>query len=111
MSKKSIKLNESLSKKIEKIEKENQPALYEQGLDKDVEYEKTKAELNQNILEITMTIRDKYPELSRFIEEMSVTIPNEKIPKITLTDLNTYYNSLKESLSKYILEHPEKTKE
>lgn len=62
--------------------------------------------LNSKILEITMTIRNQYPELSKFIEEMSMTIPDEKNPEITLKNLQSYYDSLKAMLDKYILEHP-----
>lgn len=35
-----------------------------------------------------MTIKDQHPELSKYIEEMPVTIPNEKHPEITLKSLN-----------------------
>lgn len=66
----------------------------------------TKKELNAKILEITMRIKDKFPELSKYIEEMPVTIPNEKKPTISLKNLTTYYNSLNSMLDKYILEHP-----
>lgn len=61
---------------------------------------------NSKILKITMTINDKYPELSKYIEEMLVTIPDEKNPEITLKNLKTYYDSLNSMLSTYILEHP-----
>ena len=64
------------------------------------------ADLNSDILKITMTIRDKYPELSKYIEEMNATIPDEKDPEITLKNLKAYYDSLNTMLSKYILEHP-----
>jgi len=53
-----------------------------------------------------MTIKDKYPELSKYIEEMPETIPDEKSPEITATTLMAYYNSLNSTLNKYILEHP-----
>ena len=38
---------------------------------------KTEAELNADILKVTMTIKDEYPELSKYISEMPVTVPNE----------------------------------
>jgi hypothetical protein len=62
--------------------------------------------LNAKILKITMTIMEQYPELSKYIEEMPVTIPNEKIPEITLDNLKTYFESLNTMLNKYKLEHP-----
>jgi len=70
----------------------------------DIETEK---DLNSKILKITMMIKDQYPELSKYIEEMEVTIPDEKDPEITLKNLKTYYDSLNSMLNKYILEHPD----
>ena len=62
--------------------------------------------LNAKILKITMTIMEQYPELSKYIEEIPVTIPNEKIPEITLDNLKAYFESLNAMLNKYKLEHP-----
>ncbi len=73
-------------------------------------YMEKEKELNSNILKITMKIKEQYPELSKYIEEMSVTIPDEKNPEITLKNLKTYYDSLHSMLNRYILEHPNKTK-
>ena len=58
-------------------------------------------ELNADILKITMLIQDQYPELSKFIDEMQVTIPDEKHPEITLTNLKKYYDSLNLIVNKY----------
>lgn len=66
---------------------------------------KEEHELNSKILKITMTIKDQYPELSKYIEEMPVTIPDKKNPEITLKNLKAYYDSLNSMLNKYILEH------
>jgi len=71
----------------------------------------TEKELNEKILQITMKIKDNFPELSKYIEEMHVTIPDEKNPEITLDNLHTYYQSLNIMLRKYILEHPVNAKE
>ncbi|MBK6834312.1 MAG: hypothetical protein IPG89_08590 [Bacteroidetes bacterium] len=57
--------------------------------------------INANILSITMLIKDKYPELSKYIEEMPVTIPIDNDPEITLKNLNTYLDSLSTLLNKY----------
>lgn len=105
-----IKANAELNIKIEKIEKEIQPALYEQGLDKTLIKEGTERDLNLKIMEITMNIKNQYPELSKYIEEMPVTIPDEKNPEITLEKLNAYYNSLTTILNKYIFEQNHKPK-
>ncbi len=62
---------------------------------------KTEKELNADILDITMTIQEKYPELTTFIEEMPVTIPDKKTPEINTTHLQNYYNSLVNMVEKY----------
>ncbi|MES2397969.1 MAG: hypothetical protein V4549_18295 [Bacteroidota bacterium] len=97
------KANSDLNKKIEK---EIQPALYEQGLDMTAINQEAEKDLNSKVLEITLKIKDQYPELSKYIEEMPVTIPDEKKPEITLKNLKAYYDSLNDVLSKYLLEHP-----
>lgn len=98
--------NEALNQKIEKIEKEIQPALYEQSFDQTAIPEEVEKNLNLDILKITTRIKDQYPELSKYIEEMPITIPDEKNPEITLLNLKSYYDSLDSVLNKYILEHP-----
>ena len=65
----------------------------------------TEKELNSKILEITMTIKDKYPELYENIEEMPVTIPDIKKLEINNKNLRAYYDSLKSLLKKYIPGH------
>ncbi len=66
----------------------------------------TEQKLNEDILKITMLIKEKYPELSKYIEEMTETIPDEKEPEVTRKDLAGYYESLQGMLKKYIEEHP-----
>lgn len=73
-------------------------------------YEEIEKDLNEKIMKITMTIKEKYSELFKYIEEMTVTIPDEKNPEITLNNLRAYYDSLKAMLNKYLLEHPESVK-
>ncbi len=67
-------------------------------------------DLNSMILKITMTIKEKYPELSKYLDEMSVTIPDEKNPEITRKNLKAYYDSLDSMLKKYLLEQSVKAK-
>ena len=62
---------------------------------------KTENELNTDILKITMKIQETHPELSKYITEMPVTIPNSSDPQITLNALKDYYNSLEAMLLKY----------
>jgi hypothetical protein len=64
----------------------------------------TEKELNAKILEVTMEIKEKHPELTKFIEEMPVTIPDEKDPEITRKKLQAYYESLNTVLNKYLME-------
>lgn len=66
---------------------------------------KTEAELNNDILEITMLIRDKHPELSKYLNEMPITIPEVNKPEITLKILSDYKNSLIQLLDKYVENH------
>lgn len=63
--------------------------------------------LNAEILSITLKIKEKYPELSKYIEEMPVTIPDVQNPEITRMNLKVYYDSLATLMNKYITEHPE----
>lgn len=58
-------------------------------------------ELNIKILEITMHIQEKFPELSKYLVEMPVTIPDKKCPKINIKSLREYYNSLTSILKNY----------
>ncbi|WP_310556954.1 hypothetical protein [Flavobacterium sp.] len=66
---------------------------------------KTQEELNNDILQITMKIRDEYPELSKYLLEMHETIPDEIHPKIKMQTLQDYYNSLEDLLKKYTPNH------
>lgn len=70
------------------------------------DYEQIEKDLNSKILEITMKIKDHYPELSQFLEEMPVTVPTENDPEITLNHLKTYYESLNSLLNKYNVDYP-----
>lgn len=62
---------------------------------------KTEQQLNADILKITLTIKEKYPELSPSIEEMTVTIQDKESPEINITHLQNYYNSLLYLVEKY----------
>lgn len=64
-------------------------------------------DLNEKILTLTLLIKNRYPELSKYIEEMPVTVPNKGDSSITSIDLHNYYESLNTLLRKYILEHPD----
>jgi hypothetical protein len=62
---------------------------------------KTEEEINSDILKITLVIQESYPELSKHIAEMPVTIPNSNHPDINLKNLEEYYQSLFELVKNY----------
>lgn len=66
---------------------------------------KTEKELNEAILKITMAIRDNYPELSKYLNEMPVTIPISENPEINIQNLQDYFNSLDAIFRKYVMNH------
>ena len=76
-----------------------------QNSNKNLVYEHLENYLNSRILKITTIIKNQYPELLEFLNEMPVTIPSEMSPEITLNNLKTYGESLNSILIKYELEH------
>ena len=64
---------------------------------------KTDAELNDDILKIT--IGNEFPELMKFLNEMPQTIPNLESPEVNNKILQDYYDSLKDLLLKYAPNH------
>lgn len=65
----------------------------------------TEKELNDAILKMTLTIRNEYPELSKYLIEMPVTVPDSNRPEITIKILKDYYQSLQSILNKYAPNH------
>jgi len=61
-------------------------------------------DLNLKIMRVTQEIKDHYPELTKYLEEMPVTVPDEKDATITLRSLKSYYDSLNSILNNYISE-------
>ena len=62
---------------------------------------RTELELNEKILEITTEIRENYPELIRFLNDETVTIPYQEHPTITFEILSSQYDSLQNLLAEY----------
>jgi len=60
------------------------------------------------ILHVTTVIKAKFPELSKFLDEIPESDLDPKYSKISLKDLHEYYQSLNAILDKYKLEHPDK---
>lgn len=69
---------------------------------------KTELELNEMILAITNKIYNDYPELVSYLDEMPITIPDQKNPELTLNSLNSYYDSLVVMVKDYEENHPDK---
>jgi len=55
---------------------------------------KTELQLNEMILVITNKIRERDPELLKYINEMPLTVPYQENPEITVKTLTSYYESL-----------------
>lgn len=66
---------------------------------------KTEKKINNAILKITMKIREQFPELSKYILEMPVTIPNIENPEMNSKVLQDYYDTLKVLLQDYTVNH------
>lgn len=66
---------------------------------------KNEMELNSDILNITLLIQEQFPELSKYITEMPVTIPDNNSPDINLKMLNDYYDSLCALFNEYAARH------
>ena len=65
----------------------------------------TKLDINKSIIKTTTEIYDKFPELSKYIDEMSVTIPDNPAPKINNEVLKDYQVSLDSFKNKYAVTH------
>lgn len=63
---------------------------------------KTEKELNEAILKITSKIHNEYPELSKYLLEIPITIPEVSSPEINIKILTDYYETLENILKKYI---------
>jgi hypothetical protein len=107
MKKKNITKNKKVENQApDKHPGEIKPVTDGQNLDKHVAFEQIEKDLNSKILKITMRINDHYPELSKYLEEIPVTVPSENDPEITLNQLKTYYESLNSLLNKYKVDYP-----
>ncbi len=104
------KTEENTVKETSNLQKDEKPIPYCHNLAGVVIHGETESDLNADILKITLKIKDQYPELSKYIEEMPETIAVEKNPEMSLKNLKTYYDSLDAMLNKYILEHSDSVK-
>ncbi|MFV8343005.1 hypothetical protein [Flavobacterium sp. XS2P39] len=65
----------------------------------------TEKQLNDAILKMTLKIQNEYPELSKYLIEMPMTVPNAANPEINIKILKDYYNSLNSILKEYTPNH------
>lgn len=62
---------------------------------------KTVEVLNEEILKATINIQENHPELLKFLDEMTVTIPMIENPEINERNLKEYNNSLQSMTNEY----------
>lgn len=65
----------------------------------------TEKEILEAISRLTLEIREKYPEMSKYIGEMPVTNPDKEHPEITSKVLMDYYNDLLAIMKRYASDH------
>ena len=68
---------------------------------------KNEHQLSDEIVKTTTIIEEKFPELSKYTEEMPVTIPDTDDPDINTENLKEYADSLEELVKKYTVTHKE----
>jgi hypothetical protein len=66
---------------------------------------KTKSELEQDIIRMTMHIQSEFPELLKYIPEMPDNVTETDSIGINTKSLMEYYNSLEELLREYLKTH------
>ncbi|WP_373071708.1 hypothetical protein [Zeaxanthinibacter enoshimensis] len=67
---------------------------------------KTLYQLSSEITRLTNLIETRYPELYKFLDEETITLPTLANPKIDAMVLKEYLQSLKQMLSHYQDTHP-----
>jgi len=58
-----------------------------------------------DILNTTMQIQEQFPELTKFIPEIPVSMPVNSDQDVTLKSLKEYHDSLKKLLENYSSQH------
>lgn len=66
---------------------------------------KTLQDIENEILELTTTIESNYPELYAQLGENPITIPSKKHPKMNISIMVDYLESLKQILKQYTKTH------
>ena len=66
---------------------------------------KTEIEINKDISDITNKIQKNFPELAKYIIEMSIKITNNDSREISTKNLIEYYDSLQQLMTHYAITH------
>jgi len=66
---------------------------------------KTTQQLNKDILSITALIKDNYPELVKFLEEMPMDSTEVSSDEMESDHLQEYYDSLSKMVKEYAETH------
>ena len=69
----------------------------------------TENNLNEKIMVVINRIKNKHPELLKYLDEMPMTIPKENNPEINITILKEYYESLEKIEKEIDKSHLENT--
>ncbi len=62
---------------------------------------KTDIEWTQDIIRIIAKIRDEYPELSKYVEDMPVSLNQNNAPDKSPNNMQEYYESLEMLIKNY----------
>ncbi|RAR72595.1 hypothetical protein [Flavobacterium aciduliphilum] len=65
----------------------------------------TEQEINAKIMKVTMVIHENYPELSKYLNEMPITVPVDSNPEVNVKNLQKYYDTLLTLFRNYVAEH------
>lgn len=66
---------------------------------------KKKKELTERILAVTLEIQENYPELAKYLAEMTETVPAGGDPEVNRRKLQEYYDSLIAMIKNYKQNH------
>lgn len=73
--------------------------------DKSLAYEQIEKDLNDKIMAAVLNIKDCYPELLGYLDEMPITLPSKNNDGVTLNHLQSYHESLIALMAEYDANH------
>jgi len=65
-------------------------------------------ELSKEINDLTLKIKQEYPELYQYLDENPITIPDGEHPEVNTKNFADWLNSLKQLLKHHIENHQQK---